>query len=413
MKREVILGVWCGIDWAEHHHDVALVDDNGELLAKQRITDDPEGFRALLELLATHGAVVTGEDATPIAIETASGLLAAALIGAGFTLYAINPLAASRYRDRYAVSRAKSDPGDAFVLANILRTDRAQHRPVPADSELVQAIRVLARAQQDAVWDRQQAQNKLRSQLREYYPAALSTFADLSSPVAIEVLLLAPTPAAAARLRRSSLRAALVRAGRQRGVDAEVDRILAGLQSEQLRQSQPVEEAMGEQASAYLRQVKTAVDNADRLQVVMTERFEQHPDAELITSLPGLGVVLGARVLGELGDDRTRFADAKGVKAFAGTAPVTRSSGTKRVVSMRVVRNKRLGQASYLWAFSLLRQSPGARAHYDRRRDHGDSHAAALRNVGNRFIGILYHCLQTGQHYDETKAFPPFTAEAA
>ena len=405
--------VWCGIDWAERHHDVALVDDDGKLLVKQRIIDDPAGFRALLELLAAHGAVVTGEDATPIAIETASGLLAAALIGSGFTLYAINPLAVSRYRDRYAVSRAKSDAGDAFVLANILRTDRAQHRQVPADSELVRAIRVLARGQQDAVWDRQQAQNKLRSQLREYYPAALSTFPDLASPVAIEVLLLAPTPAAAARLRRGSLRAALVRAGRQRGIDAEVDRILSGLRAEQLRQPPLVEEAMGEQASAYLRQVQTAAENADRLQVVMAARFDQHPDAELITSLPGLGVVLGARVLGELGDDRARFADAKGVKAFAGTAPVTRASGTKRVVSMRVVRNKRLGQAGYLWAFSLLRQSPGARAHYDRRRAHGDSHAAALRNLANRFIGILYHCLQTGKSYDEATAFPPLIADAA
>ena len=411
--QEVSLRIWCGIDWAEHHHDVALVNDTGGLLVKQRISDDPAGFRALLELLAAHGAAVTGEEATPIAIETASGLLAAALVGAGFTLYAINPLAASRYRDRYAVSRAKSDAGDAFVLANILRTDRAQHRPIPADSELVHAIRVLARAQQDAVWDRQQAQNKLRSQLREYYPAALSTFPDLASPVAVEVLLLTPTPAAAMRLRRSSLRAALVRAGRQRGIDAEVERILSGLRSEQLRQPSLVEEAMGEQASAYLRQVKTAANNTDRLQSVIATRFEQHPDAGLITSLPGLGVVLGARVLGELGDDRTRFANAKGVKAFAGTAPVTRASGTKRVVSMRVVRNKRLGQASYLWAFSLLRQSPGARAHYDRRRDLGDSHAAALRNVGNRFIGILYHCLQTGQHYDESKAFPHPTAKAA
>ncbi len=214
--------IWCGIDWAEHHHDVALVDDDGNLVAKRRIGDDAVGFTTLLRLLAEHGATADGEHATPIAIETARGLLPAALLAAGFIVYAINPLAASRYRDRYSVSRAKSDAGDAFVLANILRTNRSAHRPIPNDSELVRAVRVLARAQQDAVWDRQQAQNKLRSLLREYYPTALNTFADLAAPVAREVLLVAPTPVHAARLRRSSLTAALTRAGRQRGIPAEV-----------------------------------------------------------------------------------------------------------------------------------------------------------------------------------------------
>jgi len=340
-------------------------------------------------------------------VTAASGLLPAALLASGFIVYAINPLAASRYRDRYSVSRAKSDAGDAFVLANILRTDRSAHRPVPSDSELVRAVRVLARAQQEAVWNRQQEQNKLRSLLREYYPSALQTFADVAAPVAREVLLIAPTPAHAARLRRSSLTAALTRAGRQRGIPAEVERIWAGLRSEQLRQPPMVEDAMGEQALAYLRSLSTAAENTDRLETAMAARFDSHPDAALITSLPGLGPVLGARILGELGDDRSRFADAKSVKAFAGTAPVTRASGTKRVVSMRIVRNKRLGQAGYLWTFSLLRQSPGARAHYDRRREHGDSHAAALRNLSNRYMGILFHCLQQRAAYDELKAFPP------
>jgi transposase len=398
--------IWCGIDWAERHHDVALVDDDGKLIAKRRIGEDLSGFTALLELLTEHRAISNGECATPIAIETANGLLPAALLASGFTVYAINPLAASRYRNRYAVSRAKSDAADALVLANVLRTDRSAHRPIPADSELVRAVRVLARAQQDAVWERQQAQNKLRSLLREYYPSALASFDDLAAPVAREVLTVAPTPDHARRLRRTTLRAAVIRAGRQRGIDAEVERILTGLRRDQLRQPLLVEHAMGQQALAHLRALTTAADNADCLQTAMTQRFEQHPDSELITSLPGLGEVLGARVLGELGDDRVRFADARSVKAFAGTAPLTRASGTRRVVSMRAVRNKRLGQAGYLWAFSLLRQSPGARAHYDRRRQRGDSHAAALRNLSNRFMGILFHCLQQHVPYDEHQAFP-------
>ena len=165
------MGIWCGIDWAERHHDVALVDDTGKRVAKLRITDDAAGFGRLLGLLAEHGA---GPDAgVPVAMETARGLLAAALIAAGYRLYPINPMAVARYRDRYSVSRAKSDTGDAFVLANILRTDLQAHRPLPSDSDLAKAVRVLARAQQDAVWDRQQIANKLRSLLREYFPVAL------------------------------------------------------------------------------------------------------------------------------------------------------------------------------------------------------------------------------------------------
>ena len=187
--------IWCSIDWSERHHDVALVDDDGVLVAKRRIAEGAAGFRQLLELLAEHAQ--RSDAPIPVAIETAKGLLPATLRAAGYRLFAINPLAVSRYRDRHVVSRAKSDPGDALVLANILRTDLAAHRPVPDDSDLAASIRVLARAQQDAVWDRQQIANKLRSLLREYYPTLLTTFEGLTSADARATLGLAPTPAAA------------------------------------------------------------------------------------------------------------------------------------------------------------------------------------------------------------------------
>lgn len=163
---------------------------------------------------------------------------------------------------------------------------------------------------------------------------------------------------------------------------------------------------MGEHALALLRAMAAAVHNIDRLTEALAQAFDQHPDAAIIISMPGLGPVLGARLLSEIGDDRARFADARGLKAFAGTAPVTRASGTKRAVTARVVRNKRLGQVGFLWAFSLLTASPGARAHYDRRREHGERHAAACRNLANRYLDILHHCLQTGTTYDKSTAFP-------
>lgn len=241
----------------------------------------------------------------------------------------------------------------------------------------------------------------------------LIAFHDLAQPVAIEVLQLAPTPTAAAKLTRAGIRAALRRAGRQRNLDATIDAVRSDLRGEHLRQLPRVEAAMGAHALALLRAMATALSNIDQLSAALAEAFDQHPDAVIITSMPGLGPVLGARLLGEIGDDRTRFADARGLKAFAGTAPVTRASGTKRAVTARVVRNKRLGQVGFLWAFSLLTASPGARAHYDRRREHGDRHAAACRNLANRYLGILHHCLQTGTTYNESAAFPPTDNEHA
>ena len=321
--------VFCGIDWAEDHHDVALVDAEGKLVAKRRISDDAAGFAALLQLLTAAGD--SGEQPIPVAIETSRGLLVACLRATGRDVYAINPLAVSRYRDRHSVARKKSDAGDALVLAHILRTDQPAHRPLPADSELAQAIAVLARAQQDAVWDRTGAHNKLRSLLREYYPGIIAAFADkrhgLLRPDARAVLATASTPRAAAQLTKTQLRALLRRAGRQRGVDAEADRLHAILRAEYLHQPPLVEDALGRQALALLRQLDTACANADELAAAVTEHFQTHPDAPIITSQPGLGPLTGARLLAEIGDDRSRFSDARALKAYAGSAPVTRASG--------------------------------------------------------------------------------------
>ena len=249
--------------------------------------------------------------------------------------------------------------------------------------------------------------------LREYYPSFLATFDDLASPDARAVLALAPTPATARGLRRASLRAALIRGGRRRNLDHQVKRILTGLRGEQYRQPDLVERAMGQQTLAHLRTLDAAVSNTIELEHALGEAFDQHPDAAILTSFPGLGTVLGARILGEIGDDRTRFTDAKALKAFAGTAPVTRASGRKCSVTMRMVRNRRLCQAGYLWALPLLTHSPGARAHYDHRRERGDTYNAAARHLANRYFGILFHCLQNRLSYDEAKAFPTSTKIAA
>jgi transposase len=402
------LDVFCGIDWAEDHHDIALVDRDGGLLARLRVTDDAVGLARLLELLAGHGD--SPEDPVPVAIETPRGLLVACLRATGRRIFPVNPMAVARYRDRHSAAGRKSDHGDAVVLANVLRTDMHAHRPLPADSELAQAVAVLARAQQDAVWDRVTAHNKLRSHLREYYPGFLTAFAaakgGIMRPEARAILAAASTPEAAARLTPAQLRALLKKAGRSRSIDAEAQRLRDALRQPQMRQLPLVEQAMGRQTLALLRQLEAACQSADDLQAAAEESFSQHPDAGIITSFPGIGALTGARVLAEIGDDRSRFKDARGLKAYAGAAPITRASGKTRSVTRRHVKNNRLAAAGYIWAFSAITASPGARAHYDRRRDAGDRHAAAQRNLFSRLLGCLHHCLVTGQHYDEATAFP-------
>jgi transposase len=402
------MDIYCGIDWAEDHHDISLADRDGQLLARRRISDDAAGLAQLLGLLAEHGD--TPDDPIPVAIETPRGLLVACLRATGRPVYPINPMSVARYRDRHSVAGRKSDHGDSFVLANVLRTDLHAHRPLPADTELAQAIAVLARAQQDAVWDRTQAHNKLRSHLREYYPAFLAAFAPLKGgimrPEARVILAAAPTPADAAQLTVPQLRGLLRKAGRSRGTGTEATRLRDAFRARQMRQLPLVEQAMGRQALALLGQLNAACTAAGDLEQAVTESFNLHPDAGIITSFPGLGALTGARVLAEIGDDRSRFQDAKGLKAYAGAAPITRASGKSRSVTHRRVKNNRLNAAGYSWAFSALTASPGARAHYDRRRDAGDRHAAAQRNLFGRLLGCLHTCLTTRQHYDETIAFP-------
>ena len=226
------LGLYCGIDWASDHHDIAVVDDDGQVVARGRVGNDAAGFAQALTLLAEAGD--SADHPIPVGIETDHGLWVAALRETGRVIYPINPLAASRYRSRYAVSGAKSDATDAVLLANIVRTDAAAHRPLPADTELAQAIRVLARAQQDAVWARQQIGNQIRDLLKDFYPAALVAFAELPSgglarPDARTILAAAPTPAQALKLTPARLRRLLVKAGRRRDLDRDIERLRAGL----------------------------------------------------------------------------------------------------------------------------------------------------------------------------------------
>jgi hypothetical protein len=311
---------------------------------------------------------------------------------------------------RKTASNSSCTPRRAAVPRRVQRTDAHLHRRLAADSELVRSIAVLARAQQDAIWRRTKATNELRSLLREYYPAFLEAFAgktatNLAHPEARAVLAIAADPAAAAKLSRPRLAAALKKAGRRRFIDPRATELQVSFREPRLRQPTLVEQAMGRQALALLATLDVECRNVDDLSQSTAEAFQQHPDHAIVTSFPGLNDNTGARILAEIGDDRTRFTDARALKAYAGSAPITRASGRSLSVSFRRIKNDRLAAAGWIWAFAAMANHQPAAAHYRRRRDHGDRHTPALRNLFNRQLGQLWYCLQTGQHYDQNRAF--------
>ena len=411
--------LFVGDDWAEDHHDVEIVDDDGRRVTQRRLPEGLEGVSRLHALIAAAAppewAELDPSDAASrvkVGIETDRGPWVAALVAAGYEVFAINPLSVANYRGRHSTSGAKSDAADAHLLAEIVRLDRDAHRPVAVDSAGSEAMKLVARAHQTMICERTRHVLRLRSALREFFPAALSAFGDLDAPDTLALLAAAPDPDQAARLSTGRIAAALKRANR-RNIDARAAEIQAALRAPALRQPPAVQAAFAAVAAGQVRLITTLNAEIDTLGEVVAAHFGRHPDAEIYTSQPGLGVVLGARVLAEFGDDPNRYRDARARKNYAGTSPITKASGTKKKVLARHARNDRLVDALQQWAFSSLRGSPGARAYYDAMRQRKIGHQAALRQLANRHVGILHGCLKTRTRYDENTAWPQQNAAAA
>jgi transposase len=403
--------LFVGDDWAEGHHDIEIVDDEGRVLVRRRLPEGLEGVTQLHSLVAQQMPddwvdldVSEAAALVKVGIETDRGSWVAALIAAGYEVFAINPMSVARYRERHSTSGAKSDAADAHLLAEIVRLDRAHHRPVAEDTDEGEAIKLTARTHQSLIWDRSRHVARLRSTLREYFPAALLAFDDLDAPDALELLARAPDPDQAARLSPTVITSALKHARRRR-VQDRAQRLRNILQAPELRQLPVLQSAYAAVVASEVAIISALNDQIDRLGAVVGEHFGRHRDAEIYAGLPGLGVILAARILGEFGDDPDRYADAKARKNYAGTSPVTRASGTKKVVHARYARNRRLGDALQQWAFCSLRGSPGATAYYHQLRDRKIGHQAALRQLANRLVGILHGCLKTHTTYNEQTAW--------
>jgi hypothetical protein len=414
IEKEGMVMLFVGDDWAQDHHDVYLMDEAGTRLGGGRLAEGLTGIGQLHEMIAAHadepGEVIVG-------IEKDHGLWVGALVASGYQVYAINPMAVARYRDRHRMSGAKSDAADAKLLADLVRTDRHNHHPLDGDSGQVEAIKVLARTHQNLIWLRTRQINTLRAGLLEYYPAALEAFPNLGDRDrdrdALTVLHRAPTPEQGARLSLSKIAAALKAGGRSRYIEERSRQIQAALRGEHLRAPDAVTTAYGAATSATIAMITELNHQISALETQLAQSFRTHPDADIYLSQPGIGVILGARVLGEFGDDPNRFTNAKCRKNYAGTSPVTVASGRKRAVMARHVRNQRLYDALDRWAFATLKTSPGARTFYDHHRAAGDTHHQALRALANRLVGILHGCLRHHTAYNEDTAWGHRTLTAA
>lgn len=394
--------IFVGIDWSEEHHDVEVMAESGQRLRSLRIAHGVDGLSrlqaAVAELAADPSEVVVG-------IEADHGLLVNVLVASGYAVYPINPLTAARYRDRHSLAGNKSDRRDAAMLANAVRTDRQQLRPLRGDTEQALEIRARARAHFRAIQLQNQLRNQLRSRLLEFYPVVVPLLSD-DLRDALAVLSVAPTPAIGRTLSLSKLESSLRRQGRQRHVATRAQAIQTALRSPQLDLQQPrLMSAYADEVSSLTRLLVQVGRELAALETQLSVAFRAHPDVKIFLSFTGLADILGARVLGESGDDPTRYADASARRNYSGNPPVTRASGKKREVTRRVARNRRLANATFCWAESAVRHSPGARRLYQRLRGRGQTHNMATRVIANRLVGMLHACLRDHTAYDEARAW--------
>lgn len=398
--------LFVGDDWAEDHHDVEVQDEEGRAVRTARLPEGVVGMARFHELIATF----LPEDADPaqvlVCIETDRGPWVRALIAAGYQVFGVNPKQAARHRELLSLSGAKSDKADAHALADMVRTRRHQLRQVAADSDVAEAVKVVARAHQTLIWERTRHMLRLRAALRDYFPAALQAYQPLTLTGldALELLAKAPTPATAAKLTLPQISAALKRA-RRRDIPDKAATIQKTLRAQHLGQPEIVATAYAASVRAMISVLRTLNTEIKTLEGQVEAHFGQHPAAEVYLSQPGMGFILGARVLAEFGDAPGRYADAKSRKNYAGTAPITRQSGKSKSVHARFIHNDRLVDALHLQAGAAILHDPSVRAYYDELRAREVGHNAALRQLGNRLVGILHGCLKTHSPYNETTAW--------
>lgn len=387
-----------GIDWASDKHDVCVLDLAGTIVEAFTITHTAEGLRELMRGLRRFGS----PEQLPIAIERPSGLLVDTLVEAGFPVVPIHPNALKATRPRYAAAPGKSDPGDAYILADVLRTDGHRFRPLRTPSDRTKALRAAVRTRDDLVATRVQLANQLRSLLDSFWAGAAAIFADVDSPIALDFLDSYPTPESAARLGPKRLERFLKRAsycGRR-----PVDQLLERLRSAPAGQAAELEsETKGQLVRSLAAVLRPLVAQIRELDGLIAAHLAQHPDSDILQSFPRTGTINAAQILAELGDDRLRFATEDQLAAEGGVAPVTKTSGKHRAVLCRFACNKRLRQALTTWADNSRHAHPWAQHVYRKARSRGCDHPHAVRILARAWVRVLWRCWHDQTPYDPTR----------
>ena len=394
MKREAVRVA--GIDWASRTHAVCVLESDGAIRARFEVPNTGRSFTGLIRRLVNLG--VAG-----VAIERPDGPLVQAMIDAGLEVFVIAPRMLKALRQRYSATGAKSDPGDAYVLADVARTDRHRLRPMRPDSPETKALRALTRTREDLVESRVGLVNQLRAQLELCFPGAIGLFSDLDSAVSIAFLRRYPSAAAATKLTEARLGAFLGRIGYcgRTSVGELLSRVKtapeAGLTEIELT-------ARAVCVGALLDAIEVTNSRARELEAEIVERLEFHADARIFTSLPKAGHgVRAASLLAEIGDVRERFPDEEALAALAGAAPVTKASGKARSVGFRWACDKKLRNALIDFADDSRHVSPWAAKIYADATARGKRHPHAVRILARAWVRVIWRMWQDGEAYDVTK----------
>ena len=389
-----------GIDWASTEHEVCLLDARGTGRSRRSV---PHTGRALGELGDWLAEVSAGHpERVAVAIEVVRGAIVEALLARGFAVFGINPKQLDRFRDRYTVAGAKDDRRDAFVLADTLRTDRARYRALALEDPQIIRLRGMVEAHEELTQELRRLCNRLRAQLERFYPQVLRLCPAADEPWVWALLLLAPTPAHAARLRGARVDR-LLRGQRIRRLErAEV---MTALREKALPVAPGTVEAASAQVALLLARLRLAHAQHAHCAQQIDAAFEDvagddgESDAALLRSLPGVGRAVAARLL----VDATPLLAARdygALRSQAGIAPVTRQSGKRRVVTMRRACSGRLRQAMYHWAFGSMQRDPRSREIYAAARRRGQTHGRALRGLADRLLRVLIAMLKSRTPYD-------------
>lgn len=394
--KEVEAMFYIGIDWADDHHDVYIVDEQGTKVDSFSIKHDSEGMCFLRDKIRELSSL---KEQVLISIETPKNLLVDFLLDEGYTVYAINPMSVARYRERYRTSGARDDSFDAMVLSNIIRTDRNQHRAIIPNSELARELKILTRDEQRLIRLKTKLLNQIQSCLKDYFPTALDLFCKLDQGVTLDFLLKYPR---AQKISINELKKFLKKCGYP-GVDEKAKEIFEKLSAPQIFVEEFTVRAKSRMLITLVSHLKTLLPQLDEYQKEIDRLFEQHPDCKVFQSLPGAGEKNAPRLLAQIGDNRERYTDRKNLQCDAGTAPVTDKSGKTEFVRMRFACRKVFRNVVYQFSFSTLTQSAWARKFYDCQRAKGNTNTKALRSLGNKWLKIIFHMWKDGVAYDENR----------